>query len=162
MRPLPLLLAAAASAVLGLEVHEPAYAAGVYAEKRAHFSPQGYMVNGLVTVVKACPCNWTTSMEQGSGSYDGLILAVAEGACSAEAGGHCRLTLTLVLLLEPGACAAEVECTAAEAACAAKQADASGMLLPDGFGDGGGHVGNKVAQPLASWRSRGSSQGWRP
>jgi len=91
MRPLPLLLAAAASAVLGLEVHEPAYAAGVYAEKRAHFSPQGYMVNGLVTVVEACPCNWTTSMEQGSGSYDGLILAVAEGACSAEAGGHCRL-----------------------------------------------------------------------
>jgi hypothetical protein len=114
MRPSAWLVAAAAGAVLGLEVHEPAYAAGVHAETRALFSPRGYVVNGRVTMVDACPCDWTTtSTEQAEGRYDGLILAVAEGAC-----------------------AEEEECTAAEAACAAKQAEASGILLPDGFGDG--------------------------
>ena len=97
-----------------MEVHEPAYVAGLYAETRAHFSPRGYQINGLVLGVDTCPCDWTNTT-RGSGSYDGLILAVAEGACT--------------------------ECASASAACAAKQAEASGLLLPDGFGDGvGGSV----------------------
>ena len=129
-----LLLVAAASAVLGLEVHDPTYAVGVYAETRAYFSPKGYVVNGLVTVVDACPCDWSTSAENSSGSYDGLILAVAEGACTEE-----------------------VECSAVEAACAAKQAEAMGILLPNGFGDGGGSGGKQGGsglgqQELALWR----------
>ena len=119
-----LLLVAAASAVLGLEVHEPTYAVGVYAETRAYFAPKGYLVNGLVTVVDACPCDWTTNS---SGSYDGLILAVAEGACTEE-----------------------VKCSAVEAACAAKRAEATGILLPDGFGKGGGAGGKQGARTSAS------------
>ena len=124
-----ILLVAAASAAFGLEVHEPAYAAGVYAETRALFSPQGYVVNGVVTLVDGCPCHGAISTERGSGANDGLyILAVAEGACTAEA-----------------------QCTAAEAACAAQQAEASGVLLPEGFGERDGVGG--YWQPV-SWRRR--------
>lgn len=128
MQPSAFLLVAAASAAFGLEVHDPAYAAGVYAETRALFSPQGYVINGLVTLVDACPCHGAIGTERGSGAYDGLILAVAEGACTEEA-----------------------ECTAAEAACAAQQAEASGVLLPEGLGDRDGVGG--YWQPV-SWRQR--------
>ena len=133
-----LLLVAAASAVFGLEVHEPTYAVGVYAETRAYFAPKGYVVNGLVTVVDACPCDWTTSAENSSGSYDGLILVVVEGACTGE-----------------------VECSAVEAACAAKQAEAMGILLPDGFGDGGGGRWKQVAR-ISQGRLHASGCPWKP
>ena len=138
MQPSAILLVAAASAAFGLEVHEPAFAAGVYAETRALFSPQGYVVNGLVTLVDGCPCHGAISTERGSGANGGLILAVAEGACTAEA-----------------------QCTAAEAACAAQQAEASGVLLPEGFGerDGvGGYIGSRSVGVGVRWRPRASSR----
>ena len=103
------LVLAAAGTVLGMEIHAPAYAAGVYAETRAGVSPHGYRITGIVSVVEACPCDWTNT-SHGSGSYEGLILAFVDDACT--------------------------ECSVASAACAAKQASALGLLLSDGFGHG--------------------------
>jgi len=126
MRP-ALFLVAIAGAALGLEVHEPAYAAGVYAETRAGFSPRGYKRSGSISVVDACPCDWITNMADfGPVSFVGLILAVPGDACT--------------------------ECTAVQAACAAKQAcerqeayacSEAGLLLPEGFGEGVGDSSDK-------------------
>ena len=95
-----LALVAAAGVALGLEVHEPAHAAGVYAETRADFSPRGYRISGPVSVVEACPCDWLSKADYGSGygpgSFVGLILVVPGDACSG--------------------------CSAVEAACAATRA----------------------------------------
>ena len=95
-----LALIAAAGVALGLEVHEPAHAAGVYAETRADFSPRGYRISGPVSVVEACPCDWLSKADYGSGygpgSFVGLILVVPGDACSG--------------------------CSAVEAACAATRA----------------------------------------
>ena len=109
-----LALVATAGVALGLEVHEPAHAAGVYPETRANFSPRGYHISGTISVLEACPCDWLTTTDYGSGygpdAFVGLILAIPGDDCTG--------------------------CSAVEAACAAKQAEASGILLPDGFGDG--------------------------
>eukprot|EP00964_Phaeocystis_antarctica_P059155 scaffold35115_cov57-Phaeocystis_antarctica.AAC.4 len=120
-----LALVATAGVVLGLEVHEPAHAAGVYAETRAAFSPRGYHISGPVSVVEACPCDWLSTADYGSGygpgSFVGLILAVPGDACTG--------------------------CSPVEAACAAKRAcerqeaydcSKAGLLLPDGFGKDAG------------------------
>ena len=53
-----LALVATAGVALGLEVHTPAHARAVYAERRADFTPRGYSRNGPITVVEACPCDW--------------------------------------------------------------------------------------------------------
>mmetsp|Transcript_1584 Transcript_1584/g.3972 ORF Transcript_1584/g.3972 Transcript_1584/m.3972 type:complete len:235 (-) Transcript_1584:848-1552(-) len=119
-----LALVAAAGVALGLEVHEPAHAAGVYAETRADFSRRGYRISGPVSVVEACPCDWLSTADYGSGygpgSFVGLILVVPGDACTG--------------------------CSAVEAACAAKRGcerqqeeaydcSEAGLLLPDGFGE---------------------------
>jgi len=122
MRSALALLVTTAGAVLGLEVHEPAHAAGVYAETRADFSPRGYRISGSVSVVEACPCDWLASpADYDPGSFVGLILAVPGDACT--------------------------ECSAVQAACGAayvcerQEAHAcsdAGLLLPDGFGKDAG------------------------
>jgi len=120
-----LTLFATAGFALGLEVHAPAHAVGVYAETRADFSPRGYHISGPVSVVEACPCDWLTTADYGSGygpgSFVGLILAVPGDDCTG--------------------------CSAVEAACAARRAcerqeahacSKAGLLLPNGFGEDAG------------------------
>ena len=120
-----LALVATAGVALGLEVHEPAHAAGVYPETRANFSPRGYHISGPISVLEACPCDWLTTTDYGSGygpdAFVGLILAIPGDDCTG--------------------------CSAVEAACAAKHACElqeayscwkAGLLLPEGFGDDAG------------------------
>ena len=119
-----LALVATAGVALGLEVHAPAHAAGVYAETRADFTPRGYHRSGPITVVEACPCDWLIN-DYGSGNSAASIAASLVGLILAVPGDDCT------------------ECSAHEAACAAKRTcllqqvyscSEAGLLLPDGFG----------------------------
>lgn len=124
-----LALVATAGVALGLEVHTPAHAAGVYAETRADFTPRGYRINGPITVVEACPCDWLTR-DYGSGFSPASLV----GQDPSDVGW-------LILAVPGDDC---TECSAHEAACAAKvtcelqqihSCSGAGLLLPDGFGD---------------------------
>lgn len=93
-----------------LEVHEPSFAAGYYDDTRCDFAPEHYDVTAPGVIATSCPCEWSMDMAvmQDGGALLGNILVIPGDICD-------------------NACPAE------SAACAAKLANASGVLLTRAF-----------------------------
>ena len=102
--------AALLSVAAALQVHEPSFAAGTYDDTRCDFAPEHYDVTAPGVVATSCPCEWTktNSIFADGGALLGSILVVPEDIC-------------------------DNACPAASAACAAKLANASGVLLTRAF-----------------------------
>ena len=102
------LLAHGVALVTGLQVTAPTLA-GEFEDTPADFAPANYNVTALGVVATSCPCEWAAeSSPIQEGALTGRILIVTDGVCNTS-------------------------CTAKVAACAAQLANASGVLVTQGF-----------------------------